>query len=415
MIKARYHNISIFSQKYITAMTILVSVCMIMFIHHHARASDFDTIINKAKGQTVYFNAWGGSPAINSYIDWVGGRVETEYDITLVHVKLSSTSDAVSRILAEKTGGKNRHGSVDLIWINGENFAAMKKNGLLRSDSWAYDLPSFQYTDPVALPGILVDFGIATEGQESPWGRAQLVFGYDAAYIDTPPRSAAELASWIQSNPGRFSYPKPSDFIGMSFLKQILLETSPDIHIFAQPVDQSDSVNALHPLWQWLDSVHPHLRQGGKNFPANYTAMIQMLGDGELSIAFAFNPAEFSNGIAQGVLPDTVRSYIHNSGTLANVHFVAIPFNANAPEAAQVVANFLLSPEAQLRKAHSDIWGDPTVLALKTLPLDIQQAFADLPKGIATLDEDALGMTLPEFHPSWVPVIEKQWADRYTD
>ncbi len=143
--------------------------------------------------------------------------------------------------------------------------------------------------------------------------------------------------------------------------------------------------------------------------------MIQMLGDGELSIAFAFNPAEFSNGIAQGVLPDTIRSYIHNSGTLANVHFVAISFNANAPEAAQVVANFLLSPEAQLRKAHSDIWGDPTVLAINKLPQHMQQAFADLPMGIATLDEDALGMTLPEFHPSWVPLIEKQWAERYTE
>ncbi|MBT6257194.1 MAG: ABC transporter substrate-binding protein, partial [Alphaproteobacteria bacterium] len=171
---------------------------------------------------------------------------------------------------------------------------------------------------------------------------------------------------------------------------------------------------ALTPLWQWLDAAHPHLRQGGKHFPANYTAMIQMLGDGELSIAFAFNPAEFSNGIAQGILPDTVRSYVHDSGTLANVHFVAIPFNANAPEAAQVVANFLLSPEAQSHKAHSDIWGDPTVLAMDKLPPDMQTVFAKLPLGIATLDESSLGKTLPEFHPSWVPYIEKQWADRYT-
>ena len=87
--------------------------------------------------------------------------------------------------------------------------------------------------------------------------------------------------------------------------------------------------------------------------------MVRLLGDGEVAIAMAFNPAEFSNGIAQGILPDTVRSYIHEGGTLANVHFVAIPFNANGP-AAKVVANFLLSPEAQLRKANSEIWGDPT-------------------------------------------------------
>ncbi len=166
------------------AMAILVSASTIIINHNHARATDFDAIISEAKGQTVYFNAWGGSPAINSYIDWVGERVESEYGISLVHVKLSSTSDAVSRILAEKISGKNSQGSVDLIWINGENFAAMKANGLLRSDSWAYHLPAFQYTDPLALPGILTDFGVATDGQESPWGRAQLVFGYDTAYMD---------------------------------------------------------------------------------------------------------------------------------------------------------------------------------------------------------------------------------------
>jgi putative thiamine transport system substrate-binding protein len=408
------HNTSLFSQIYMMVFGLAMAAFINVFHHDTARADDFDDIIANAEGKTVYFNAWGGSPAINSYIDWVATRVADEYGITLVHVKLSATSDAVSRILAEKTAGKSVGGSVDLIWINGENFAAMKHNDLLRSDSWAYDLPSFVYTDPVALPGILNDFGVPTDGQEAPWGRAQFIFGYDTAYVDTPPRSAAELAAWIASHPGRFSYPKPSDFIGMSFLKQILLETSPDISPFAKPVDQSNADQALTPLWQWLDAVHPHLRQGGKHFPANYTAMIQMLGDGELSIAFAFNPAEFSNGIAQGILPDTVRSYVHDGGTLANVHFVAIPFNANAPEAAQVVANFLLSPEAQSHKAHSDIWGDPTVLALDKLPPDMQMVFATLPLGIATLDEESLGKTLPEFHPSWVPYIEKQWADRYT-
>ena len=81
--------------------------------------------------------------------------------------------------------------------------------------------------------------------------------------------------------------------------------------------------------------------------------MVRLLGDGEVTIAFAFNPAEFSNAISQQILPDTVRSYIHEQGTLANIHFVAIPFNASAPEGAMLVADFLLSFDAQLRKANS--------------------------------------------------------------
>jgi len=141
--------------------------------------------------------------------------------------------------------------------------------------------------------------------------------------------------------------------------------------------------------------------------------MVQLLGDREISIAMAFNPAEFSNNIASGVLPDTVRSYIHDGGTIANVHFVAIPFNASAPEAAMKVADFLLSPEAQLRKADSSIWGDPTVLAMSRLSAADRAAFDALPRGAATLTEAELGQSLAEPHPSWVPLLEEEWQKRF--
>ena len=141
-----------------------------------------------------------------------------------------------------------------------------------------------------------------------PWGRAQLVFAYDSRYAETPPRSAAALAKWIGANPGRFSYPQPPDFTGTSFLKQIALELAPDKSVFMMPAETADKDAALGPLWQWLETVHPDLWRGGTSYPANYTDMVQLLGDGELSFAMAFNPAEFSNGIASGVLPETVRS-----------------------------------------------------------------------------------------------------------
>jgi len=363
--------------------------------------------------ETVYFNAWGGAPAINDYIRWAGEEVKKRHGITLVHVKLTDTAEAVSRILAEKAAGRNSGGSVDLIWINGENFAAMKRNGLLQATPWVADLPSFRYTDPAALPAILNDFATPTDGLESPWGRAQLVFGYDSEDLASPPRSAAALASWIKANPGRFTFPQPPYFTGTSFLKQILLELAADPGLLQRPADQVDAARVMAPLWNWLDEVTPHLWRQGRHYPANYTAMVQLLGDREISIAMAFNPAEFSNNIAAGVLPDTVRSYIHEGGTIANVHFVAIPFNASAPGAAKKVADFLLSPDAQLRKANSTIWGDPTVLAMPRLSAEHRAAFDALPRGVATLSEAELGRSLAEPHPSWIPLIEEEWQRRY--
>ena len=88
-----------------------------------------------------------------------------------------------------------------------------------------------------------------------------------------------------------------------------------------------------------------------------------------------------------------MRTYIHDGGTLANVHFLAIPFNANAPDAARVVADFMLSPEAQIRKADARIWGDPTVLSMARLTAADKAAFDALPRGVATLSEADLGKT----------------------
>src|SRR3546814_1918310 len=88
-------------------------------------------ILKVAEGQAVYWNAWGGDARVNAYIAWVGDQVKERYRITLHHVKLADTADAVSRVVAERAAGKEHGGSIDLIWINGENFAAMKAQELL--------------------------------------------------------------------------------------------------------------------------------------------------------------------------------------------------------------------------------------------------------------------------------------------
>ena len=232
-----------------------------------AKADDFVTLQKEAKGQTVYFNAWGGDTKINNYIGWAKKVLSEKHDIKLVHVKLTDTANAVSRILAEKVAGRSKGGSIDLLWVNGENFAAMKRAGLLQDRPWVTSLPNWRYTDSRALPAILSDFAESTDGKESPWGRAQLVFSYDSARLQSPPKSAAELAKFIANNPGRFTFPQPPDFIGMSFLKQILLELSSGHPALYQPVDDTNFAAVTAPLWSWLDIAKPNLWRSGKSLP----------------------------------------------------------------------------------------------------------------------------------------------------
>ncbi len=373
---------------------------------------DWPRTVAVARGQTVYFNAWGGSERINDYIAWVGERVAADYGITLKQVKLADTADAVARVLAEKTAGKVSGGSVDLIWINGENFSAMKAQALLFGP-FAEALPNDRLVDTLGKPTTRVDFTVPVDGLEAPWGMAQIVFLYDTARVAQPPRNMAQFLAWATAHPGRFTYPAPPDFTGSTFLKQALYGLATDRDALQRPAGDDNFAAVTLPLWQWLDRLHPLLWRGGRTFPQNDQGQRQLLDDGEIDISLSFNPGEASSAIAQGLLPATVRTYVLDGGTIGNTHFVAIPFNASVKEAAMVVANFLLSPEAQLRKQDPSIWGDPTVLAMDKLDPEDREKFAALPLGPATLSPAELGPALLEPHPSWMTRIEAEWRRRY--
>lgn len=374
--------------------------------------TSWDQALAQARGETVYFDAWGGSEQINAFIAWAAGRLQSDYGVTLKQVKLADTGDGVARVLAEKAAGRSDGGSVDLIWINGANFAAMKSHRLLFGP-FTQMTPNYQLADVENKPTITTDFTVPVDGLEAPWGMAQIVFMYDTARLSDPPRSMAALLAWAKEHPGRFTYPAPPDFTGATFLKQALYEL---IHVpgrLSQPAVAGVFAAATAPLWHFLDSLRPLLWREGKQYPRDSEALRQLLDDGEIDIAFNFNPAAASSAIAQGLLPASVRTYVFDRGSIANTHFLAIPYDANAKAGAMVTANFLMSPEAQARKQDPRLWGDPTVLAMAKLSPAEKALFDALPLGPATLPPDQLGRALPEPDPSWITRLTEEWRRRY--
>jgi putative thiamine transport system substrate-binding protein len=391
---------------------LLACTLLVLAVGRPAGADDWDQVLDRAQGQTVYWNAWGGDDEINDYIIWVGEQTRERHGVELVHVKLTDTAEAVSRVLAEQAAGRTEDGSVDLIWINGENFHAMKRQGLLYGP-FTDQLPNFRYVDTADKPTTLIDFTVPTEGYESPYGMSQFVFLYDSATVDAPPRSMAALEGWIEANPGRFTYPAPPDFLGSTFLKHVLLELTDDPARFAEPAgDDADAI--IEPVFAWLEAVKPRLWRDGEVYPTSGPAQNQLLADGEVDFSMAFHPGEASAGIAAGRLPTTIRTFILEDGTIGNTHFVAIPFNAAHKDGALVVANFLLSPEAQAKKQDPEIWGDQTVLDLDALSPEDRARFENLPRGVATLPPEQLTPVLPELHPSWMEALEAEWLRRFS-
>lgn len=369
--------------------------------------ANWDAVVAEAGGQDVYWHAWGGSSATNDFIAWLGDRVSERYGISLEHVKLTDTADAVSRVLGEKRAGTDTDGAVDLVWINGANFAAMKQAELLFGP-FADDLPNFRLVTDDEI--VARDFGTPVEGMESPWAKAQLVFIYDSADAE-PVADMESLADWADRNPGRFTFPQPPDFLGTTFLKQALVSLVEDPAVLQEPVADFDAVT--EPLWTWLDALTPHLWRSGRAYPATGPAQFQLLTDEEIDMAPSLSPAEASTAIANFQLPDSVRSFVPETGTIGNASFVAIPYNSGSKAAAMVVANELLDPDVQLHAQDPDVLGYETVLDMEKLPDPQREAFAALDRGVATLAPSELGEVLPEPHASWSKAVEEEWVRRY--
>lgn len=366
----------------------------------------------QARGKPVFFNAWGGDERTNVFVEWTAARLRAEFGIDLRHVKLRDTAEAVQRVIAEKAAGRDTGGAVDLIWINGPNFLAMKERGLLFGP-FAQALPNFRYVDTVGKPSTIVDFTVPVEGYAAPWRMAQIVYVYDAARLANPPRSIPALRDWALANPGRTTHPAVRNFLGATFLKQALFELAPDPSVLQREVG-ADYEATVAPLWRWYDALRPALWRQGRQFPDSGPAQRQLLNDGEIDLMVSFNPAEAAVSIANELLPKTARVYTMAAGTIGNTSFVAIPYNAANRAAAMVVSDFLMGPEAQARMSDPRQLGNPSVLDIARLPEDGRRFFAALPP-IAGMPAPAeLGRVLPEPHPSWMTRIAADWERRYT-
>jgi len=371
----------------------------------------WDETLAEARGQTVYFNAWGGDPRTNAFLDWVGTQTEARFGVAVQQVKLSDTTEAVARVRAEKAAGQTEGGAVDLVWINGPNFLTMQEEGLLFGP-FVEDLPNAAFVDLAPDAPASVDFTVPVAGMEAPWRLAKFVLAFDTARAPDMPEDMSGLVAWAAAHPGRMTHPNPANFMGASFLKQALVELAPDPAALAEPATEESYARETAPLWAWYEALRPNLWRGGRSFPENESVQAQLVNDGELDVAMFFDPAAPAALIEQGLLPATMHVWVPRDGAIGNVSFVAIPFDAAHRAGAMVVADFLLSPEAQARMQDIHVLGSYSVLDPVRLAPEAQALFAELPSSPALPTLDDLGPTRPEPHPSWMTRLTEDWARR---
>jgi len=372
-------------------------------------ADSWPQVLDAARGQTVDWYMYGGFASANAYVNgYVAPQVEARYGITLRQVPVKDIAEVVGKILIEKQAGKTAGGEVDLMWINGENFRTCKRNHLLFGP-FADLLPNQKLVD-WRRPSVANDFGEPVEGYESPWGSAQVVMIYDSKRTPHPPQTMGDLLAWINTHPGRFTYPAPPDFTGSVFVRQVFYHVSGEVNYWQGDFDAQRFAEAAAKTYQVLNDIAPNLWRQGTTYPQSPVQLHHLLADGEVDFAISYHPAKASEMIQHGLYPDSVRTFVFKEGTISNTHFVAIPFNAADKKAAMVVADFLISPAAQLQKADINVWGDLPAIDIQRLDAGWQEKFRNLPRGIATLSNEVLqSHQLPE-PPSEILIrLEKGW------
>jgi len=323
----------------------------------------WEVVLSQAKDKTVKFAMWDGDPIINAYMSgFVSPQVKQQFGVNLEMVG-GQGNWIVSKLMTELESGRTV-GDIDLVWINGETFYQLRQlNALL--GPYTDRLPNNQYVD-WDNPMIANDFQKPVEGYECPWGNVQFAMIYHSDRVNDPPKSMAELATWVKAHPGRFTF--DNSFTGMTFLKSLLCEIAGDKHAFDGDFDEKMYTVTSAQLWSYLREMKPYLWRRGETFPEGVAQLHQMFANNEVDFSMSNNDGEVDNKAIHGVLPDASRGYVFDAGTIQNSHYLGIPINAPNPAAALVLANFLISPEAQLEKSKPTVWGDGSVLAIEKLP-----------------------------------------------
>lgn len=371
-------------------------------------AASWDEIVAAAKGTTVTFYGWGGDENRNNWLNTtVADYVKKNYDITLEVVGMN-IDEILAKLSGEKQAGATK-GSIDVIWINGENFYSAKDNGLLWGP-FTDKMPNMANYIDLDDPETLNDFCMPIEGYEAPYAKAQLVMYADTSVTPDLPASAEELMAFAKANPGKVTYPALPDFTGSAFVRNLIYELCGWEQFQTMAADYDTVKAAVAPAMDYLRELNPYLWNEGKTFPDSSTTVDAMFADGEVVMNMSYSPFTVATGIANGTYTETTQTFVFDKGTIGNTNYMAIGFNSPNKAGAMVVINAIISGEIQLTQ-YAQLRELP-VVSTEKLSADEKAAFdaVDLGKG-ALSQADLLSHRLPEMPASLVPIIEEIWLN----
>ncbi len=271
-----------------------------------------------------------------------------------------------------------------------DNFALQAQQAGLTEPVTAAEIPSISKISPTAMA--------AVNSAAVPYRASSVLLAYDSTKVTDPPKTLADLLTWIKAHPGQFTYNSPnSGGSGQNFVETVIDSKIPaDVLTKMQTAYDRSLDSYFAPGLAILKDLTPSVYQ--KTYPNGNQAVLDLLSKGEIEMAPVWSD-QFLSGQQSGQLDKKIKvTQISDPSLNGSPTYLAIIKSSTHVKAAQAFIDWVLLP-AQQSQIVTKIAGFPAI-PISDLPASAQGAFA----GIDTQN------LRPNLESKTGADLQKQWA-----
>jgi len=271
--------------------------------------------------------------------DYLGPMFEKAHPGVTVRAVGTGPADAGSQKIFEKLEAEKANAAwdMDVVVIHQKAAGEMVKEGLLAR--YAPDVPTDKLVTSAAAKTAL---GVDVDGYVMPMFLSQTAIAYNTAMVKDPPRTYAELVTWVAANPKKFGYNGiKGGMSGVSFVVGWIYANVPDANrLIAGPYDPEAKKS-----WDKALTALAAFNKDVVLTPGN-AGTLDMLNRGEIAMGPVWIDM-FYTWQADGKIPPAVKLILIGPGMPGQPMYYAVPAKAASRQIAEEFIGLATSPKVQ--------------------------------------------------------------------
>jgi putative spermidine/putrescine transport system substrate-binding protein len=313
------------------------------------------------------------------------------YDVKVTFDR-NGANDAQTLAKITAAVAKKRDPGIDL--IDGGMTTTLGTSGLL------FPLTGNLLPNLKMVPKVLV-----TNGKGGiPYRASTVLMAYNSKNVKTPPKSLAEVLTWIKANPGKFTYNAPSGGgSGYSFVQTVLdSQLSSSEVLKLQTAADKETQAKWNKGWDILRGLNKFTYGQNGTYPTNNQGTLDLLAKGLVDLAPVWSD-QIASAIKAGTMPKDIKYYgISGPSLTGGPAFLGIPATGKNRSAARFLVNWVLSPAAQNLIVAGSMNGIPVIPASKLDP-GIGATVSDI--NIAAIRSPYLSPNAADLRTAWAAEV----------